>query len=79
MMKNIANKVYNMLKNYYNAENIEVYYVFLNKIRVKFHYEHINVEFVYKYKTKETLPDNVQNIIMCIEEIVLLIYKKGIK
>lgn len=77
MMENIANKVYDMLKNYYNAEkNIEVYYVFLNKIRVKFHYLDINVEFVYKYKTKETLLDNVQNIIMCIDEIVLLIYKK---
>ena len=76
-MKNIANKVYDKLKNYYNAENIEVYYVFLNKIRVKIHYQDINVEFVYKYKTKETLIDNVQNIIMCIEEIVQLIYKRG--
>ena len=76
-MKNIANKVYHMLKNYYNEENIKVYYVFLNKILVKFHYQYINVEFVYKYKTKETLLDNVQNIIMCIEEIVLLIYKRG--
>ena len=76
-MKNIANKVYDKLKNYYNAENIEVYYVFLNKIRVKFHYQYINVEFVYKYKTKETLIDNVQNIIMFIEEIVQLIYKRG--
>lgn len=76
MMKNIANKVYNSLIQHYNKDNIEVYYVFLNKIRVKFHYQDINVEFVYKYKTKETLLDNVQNIIMCIEEIVLLIYKK---
>lgn len=78
-MKNIANKVYDKLKNYYNAENIEVYYVFLNKIRVKIHYQDINFEFVYKYKTKETLIDNVQNIVMCIEEIAQLIYKKGIK
>lgn len=76
-MKNIANKVYNILIQHYNKDNIEVYYVFLNKIRVKFHYQDINVEFVYKYKNKETLLDNVQNIILCIEEIILLIYKRG--
>lgn len=78
-MKNINDKIYNILIRYYYKNNIEVYYVFLNKIRVKFHYHDINVEFVYKYKTKETLLDNVQNIIQCIEEIILLIYKKEIK
>lgn len=77
MMKNIAKNVYNILKNYYNEKHIKVYNFYKNKIRIKYQYDDIKIEFVYIYNEHKTLLNNIEQIVLLIDDLVQLIYKRG--